>query len=333
MSRFYDRVCRYGVEAGTVIDDIVTRDLERMKAGCPVVVANNVTEYFYAQTEKESFEYDTDIPNMAPIFNRFFIETRKPTGVLTHNGYQAWESYPMPQAWGLFVQADDFKETYGDDWPKRSHQNLAYSCETMRDQNGELYFKGVPQSAARWMIHSSFFFELPGGKPQGPAYLQFMYIDESGSSVKTDKGEQMIWGMVPGPLDRGHQEFMASEGGKLALPLWLAVSFTHCKNVVLEENEPPDKVSKKHQRRHGAPLTKYYTLEIGPIQAATQVNGSRDSRVERSFHIARGHFATYSPDKPLFGKYAGTFWKPQHVRGSKKSGEIVKDYAIKSPRG
>ena len=45
-------------------------------------------------------------------------------------------------------------------------------------------------------------------------------------------------------------------------------------------------------------------------------------------HYCRGHFATYTEEKPLFGKYSGKFWIPAHVRGSVKNGAVVKDYCV-----
>jgi hypothetical protein len=51
--------------------------------------------------------------------------------------------------------------------------------------------------------------------------------------------------------------------------------------------------------------------------------------LKRALHICRGHFSHYSEEKPLFGRIAGTFWVPAHVRGSAKEGVIVSDYNVK----
>ncbi len=59
--------------------------------------------------------------------------------------------------------------------------------------------------------------------------------------------------------------------------------------------------------------------------------GSETNGLKKALHICRGHFATYSPEHPLFGKFTGTFWKPAHVRGSQEHGIVVKDYVIKVP--
>ncbi len=128
-------------------------------------------------------------------------------------------------------------------------------------------------------------------------------------------------------------EALTKQMSSFIYPAFLALSFLHCKNVALDANEPPLKPSRKHQRNHGRPLTKYYTLEIEPMRQTLKTEGKSDEvGVRRALHICRGHFATYTPDKPLFGKVTGTFWRDAHVRGSKKHGEVVKDYRVNQPR-
>ena len=39
-----------------------------------------------------------------------------------------------------------------------------------------------------------------------------------------------------------------------------------------------------------------------------------------------GHFATYTDEAPLFGKFTGTYWRRPTKRGAKRHGEVIKDY-------
>jgi hypothetical protein len=43
------------------------------------------------------------------------------------------------------------------------------------------------------------------------------------------------------------------------------------------------------------------------------------------------HFAHYTEEAPLFGKYTGTFYIPMHVRGRAEQGAVVKDYRVLAP--
>src|SRR5262245_37452556 len=113
----------------------------------------------------------------------------------------------------------------------------------------------------------------------------------------------------------------------------IASSFMSCKNVQLIENQAPRHERRQRERECNPPLTKYYTLEIEPMKKILRTEGkSKEVGLKKALHICRGHFAHYTPDKPLFGKVSGRFWIPAHVRGSKEAGEIKKDYKIKIPQ-
>lgn len=117
-------------------------------------------------------------------------------------------------------------------------------------------------------------------------------------------------------------------------PAILALAFMNCKNVKMREVLPDAPLSKKHQKKHGVPLVKYRVLEIDAGRTVMK-GGSRsvnDGDSERSLHICRGHFRTYTADAPMFGHYVGNVWCPQHMRGNEKHGTIVKDYAVNPPK-
>jgi hypothetical protein len=48
-----------------------------------------------------------------------------------------------------------------------------------------------------------------------------------------------------------------------------------------------------------------------------------------ALNMCRGHFKTYVSEGPLFGKYTGTYWRDQFMRGDSRSGVVLKDYKIK----
>lgn len=122
--------------------------------------------------------------------------------------------------------------------------------------------------------------------------------------------------------------------GSISL-LWaflLTISFMHCKNVVRQENTPPEKLSKARTRRHGEPLLRYTTLVIDPMRAVLESEGkASETGIVQALHICRGHFKSFSMDKPLFGKVSGRFWWPQHMRGNSDIGEVVKSYDVLGP--
>lgn len=112
----------------------------------------------------------------------------------------------------------------------------------------------------------------------------------------------------------------------------LATSFMTCKNVELIETQAPRYVRRQRQRERKPALTKFYTMNIEPMRRMLRTRGkSEEVGLKRAWHTCRGHFATYSPDRPLFGKVSGRFWFSEHERGSKDAGEVRKDYRVISP--
>lgn len=114
--------------------------------------------------------------------------------------------------------------------------------------------------------------------------------------------------------------------------IFLALSFMHCKNVTLDSARA---VGSRQQIRRmvrmGARPAEFKTIVIDPLRAPSPGKSTGEKREShKSLHIARGHFAHYSDDKPLFGKYTGTFWRPAHVRGSEDAGKVFKDYKVKA---
>jgi len=112
-------------------------------------------------------------------------------------------------------------------------------------------------------------------------------------------------------------------------PAVLAISLINCKNVAQRDSTNIEGPSEKWLRRKKAPVIRYHTLDIQPMREVLKTEGRiSENGLHKAMHLCRGHFAHYSEDKPLFGKYAGTFWKPQHVRGKAENGIVLKDYSV-----
>jgi len=112
----------------------------------------------------------------------------------------------------------------------------------------------------------------------------------------------------------------------------LANIFANCKNITVEDISDFASPSWQWKKKHKdlADL-KYYVLDIGGNTRRAYLSGNKTD-IKQALHIVRGNFATYTESNPLFGKFTGTYWRPAHVRGDKKHGEIVKDYNVKPPQ-
>ncbi len=105
------------------------------------------------------------------------------------------------------------------------------------------------------------------------------------------------------------------------------LTFLTCTNVRAIDVVPTSK-EQRHRRTIGRPpLVSFKRLQLQPKSgsSAAASEGGWTNRV----HLCRGHFATYTPEAPLFGKYVGRFWIPPHARGNAQRGIVEKTYGIK----
>jgi len=97
------------------------------------------------------------------------------------------------------------------------------------------------------------------------------------------------------------------------------------------EKVTPSRPAARRAARERIKLNSYYVLHVKPTPVRTVGDfkriGTPEKRGTRE-HQVRGHFRYYSPDKPLFGRYSGSFWIPDHRRGDDSYGAIKKDYDV-----
>lgn len=122
-------------------------------------------------------------------------------------------------------------------------------------------------------------------------------------------------------------------------PVCLALSFMHCKNVVVTEQDgvyTNRQERREAQRRNDPPLVKHHTLHIEPMKTIIKRESGGDPvTMTKALHIVRGHIAEYGDafgKGKLFGKYEGRFFIPAHVRGSAEQGVIDKRYVVHPPK-
>ena len=113
-------------------------------------------------------------------------------------------------------------------------------------------------------------------------------------------------------------------------PIDIFFRLINCKNIGSIDNKPSNTQIKKHKSRGKLPPFTYKTLHIKSFDKKKReyiLNESMCSHHNR-IHLCRGHFRTYTKEKPLFGKYAGTIWVQPHIRGQNKEGIVDKDYKL-----
>jgi hypothetical protein len=112
-----------------------------------------------------------------------------------------------------------------------------------------------------------------------------------------------------------------------------AILLLNVKNTTTVLVEPPVKVNKKRLKKKQPPIYRYHVLGVSTQRRVVKRSMSYAEAHSQNIlplHTVRGHLATYTKDKPLFGRPGlhGKFWISAHVRGKRSNGTVLKDYAM-----
>lgn len=194
----------------------------------------------------------------------------------------------------------------------------------------------LAQEGERWLLRAMLVFETKKGDPWGPVAEFRIPVAPDGHLWRgDDEGRGTVFGKASSCVgDAEDSAIWSDELPEYLFSALLTVSFMHCKNVDIVDNTPPEALSRKHRRLHGRPLTHYKTLSIEPMRQVLNREGhAEETGLKTAVHICRGHFKTFSPSAPLFGKVSGTYWWAEQVRGSADAGTVEKDYRLRIDQG
>ena len=153
------------------------------------------------------------------------------------------------------------------------------------------------------------------------------------SGVKVPTAGPLVWWQVPVYADGEIADFhwtlfaksMEISNFDNAMMTFLGTyNLCNCVNVHVHERVGLPRHVRRRIQRNGVRFSEIHILPTSQSYRGT--NGTPLSQMP--VHGVRGHFATYGQDGRglLFGKIAGRFWIPQHVRGSKAAGEVEQEY-------
>lgn len=335
------------------LDRIFLRETE-------VFVTTNVTEYFFAGTDQEYWSIERHFPNLAPLYDSFWVETKRPTHIRSEKfNEQPWDLdnthlYKRPlrwAAWFLNVNSESVQEFYGTG-PIGEYEGVdASKCWCY---NVQLYVQNTEDDGRRihpfWRMQM--FIDKETGQPirnakNAPQFDPFFFNSHAdGPNREMMKAAQRELGFEPlttlkdpfgGPdCPSTVRDMFEHEAVLLLKPLLLAISFAHCRNVERVTAQPGPKINKARRARNLPPFHRHHTLHIGVMQkiiaqAQAEYRGNKKTDIEMALHRVKGHFKTYTPAKPLMGHAVGTwFWHGQ-ARGSEKRGTVKKTYVVDAP--
>lgn len=166
-----------------------------------------------------------------------------------------------------------------------------------RPNNLKLDSWGVLLSGERnghdgWALRVAPVGEWKRGHPVGPLIRSGVLVDASGHIRSSEDIADELFGSdrpgdrtnlwpvmteVPDLPEETTYSF-ARSAFYLVAPALFAISLMHCKNVGTRPVDPPERLSRKHERKHGRGLTRYYVLDIAPMRQILDTEGEARTR-------------------------------------------------------
>ncbi|MGB8031771.1 MAG: hypothetical protein WCF30_19120, partial [Terracidiphilus sp.] len=191
---------------------------------------------------------------------------------------------------------------------------------------------GYPGNDLVWVATFTIFCEYPSDdRIRYFADEPAIFVNRDGTALKLDGR------LVTSRCEETDLPALRDSFSVFILPCLYALTLMHCRNVTLEKVTTPLPLSNKKSKRRKQieerkklPPFERHTIVIRDRKGRSVQTGLRQEGAARGLHIVRGHFHTYTPERPLFGnpKLHGRFWVPAHLSGLNPERVIESDYRL-----
>jgi hypothetical protein len=284
--------------------EIVRRSVE-FKSRVPIE-ATVASDIYWSSTS--FFDDDQDFPSVRSPYPRMWIEWTAPKVFREGN---KWFDMPANCLRNYFALVDEFDS----DKLRSGWYELGGIGQSIVD--------GMPKNATRTIISC-------GGGIAGAEVGIFpgaliAHTDDDGNLVGFVRGSTGEWHTGVAGVGGNPDDMCTLNNLKVGL---IAVGLMNCKNVTTKERNL-NLARSGRQKRNREPQVKYRTIQL----PGSQPNRGSSSRklsgpTDISVHRVRGHFKTFTTEKPLLGRHVGTYWWGWQVRGNAENGVVVSDYKI-----
>ncbi len=345
------------------------RQLQEDVARATVVVADNVSEYFYAEDSKEYWEFANDFPACMPPFPDLFIEMDRPSRIIANGVPESAQTLPDRWGWlfGTESRAELLQELGSPEGRAALLRNVQAQMSELAPQIDARAIQQVAQAEdqeAAFMAlgtrEQTLIFLAKTAKQIADGQVPELLIQDrlawringrlitsrgarlshfAGCNLAIDKAGSILgapWWNVLSPEDlpkKDHEDLVGSLGVML-MPALFAISLMNCKNVTTRPVDPDRDLNRERKKGGRRPFVRFHTIDIDPMRRVLRTEGQSETQgLRRAIHKCRGHFAHYEESRPLFGRKGlhGRFWIPLHVRGNPDLGTVESEYRVEPP--
>lgn len=315
--RIAHRLAAFGQGNSQLAD--VTKELFSQRIH--VVVCDNVAVYV-AENERQDFEYH-QMPGAVPPWPVTIYEWLSPRFWNFGNGLE--EHLGGEAQCGVLIKCQDLDDG------KDKRQSLVRWLGSCGGAD-EYRTLATLVNSARWFCAAFFMIVDSHGRLIPMDGIQSFCLIDAAGTVLRNSIAAMSEDMQAKCSDAETQAGLRRAICTMMATVWITNGMMNCKNVTTVDSTEIDAPSEKWQRRMKTPDIRYSRINIDGFTSEAQRQGGGGDGHAKAWHICRGNFATYTAESPLFGKYVGRYWRPQHVRGDKKLGEVHSTHEIKAPQ-
>ena len=106
------------------------------------------------------------------------------------------------------------------------------------------------------------------------------------------------------------------------------MSLLNCNNIVEQQIAPPPLNRAARRRGETAPPYRYHILKVRPFGSRKERDLITDNGQLMPLHWVKGHFKSYTPERPLLGRFSGRFWFQPHLAGRDTERIVAKSYQV-----
>lgn len=211
--------------------------------------------------------------------------------------------------------------------PMKRFGCLVSVCYDREETPDHVWADTAMRAEIRWIIRLHCFYHLPQGLCS-TNWIHYQSITDEGAFEDFIARERSPYSLQSAYDDKNAPFSQMYVEEFIAL---FAICFSHCKGTEIKEI-PVSRQVRRAAERAKKTLYTFHTIDINPSANILRTEGHiSENGLARALHICRGHFAHYTVEKPLFGKYTGTFYRPMHIRGKAEQGVSIKDYRVHPP--
>lgn len=304
-------------------------------SGSPVLVdITSAAHWYFQESPQDYWDLANDMHSLTPPHSPTYMEFAFPShmNVGGERRAVAYAGVSCGCAVSCFRIQDDFRIRAQASWLLEAHVARTYGTDNQErmmklisDDPGWIRERenGIGDGVApSFILDNLVFLDTPGGAL--PVFRYAAYLNEAGKVYPEGKGTALSPAVAPNQT-RDYLQFFT--------PFAFALSLMNCKNVHLSDDQRHlTRNERRKMERNNQPVVTYKWLHIKQLQKRidTDIEHKKTGRHNR-LHFVRAHWATYTADAPLFGKYQGVFFKPSHVKGRLSAGIALKNYMVDAP--